>query len=90
MYTSIPAFFRRLSSGHVTPPVVCIAHLLSIYIQVSTPCIPFVLCTAALECHMRFSRAKGAAYPSPTSLKDVFFNGLLLCSPPYFFVGVLV
>ncbi|KAH3825898.1 hypothetical protein DPMN_127783 [Dreissena polymorpha] len=31
--------------------------------------------------------AKGVVYPMPTSLNDVFFNGLLLCSSPQFFDG---
>ncbi|KAH3802976.1 hypothetical protein DPMN_156674 [Dreissena polymorpha] len=33
-------------------------------------------------CHIGYRLANGVAYPPPTSLKDVFFNWLLVCSSP--------
>ncbi|KAH3691876.1 hypothetical protein DPMN_191054 [Dreissena polymorpha] len=78
------------------PP--CLAHLLSICIQVPVPgvsrppSLPFSLGVPCerLPRRSECTLAKGVAYPSPTSLKDVFFNWLLLCSSLLFFIGDIV
>ncbi|KAK6979541.1 WD repeat and FYVE domain-containing protein 2-like X2 [Biomphalaria glabrata] len=44
-----------------------------------------VMLDAGLPCYVGCRLAKGAI-PSPESLKDIYFNGLLLCSLPQFLI----
>ncbi|KAH3804726.1 hypothetical protein DPMN_133014 [Dreissena polymorpha] len=68
--------------------------MLRICIQVPAPgvsrpsSLPFPLGVPCKRLPRRigFRLAKGVAYPPPTSLKNVFFNLMLLCSSPSFFV----
>ncbi|KAH3873027.1 hypothetical protein DPMN_036252 [Dreissena polymorpha] len=65
-------------------------HVLPICIQVTAPGVsrppslpfPFGVPCEGLPCCIGCRLAKGVAYPPPTSLKDVFFNWLLVCSSP--------
>ncbi|KAH3730009.1 hypothetical protein DPMN_055988 [Dreissena polymorpha] len=69
----------------------CLAHLLGISIQVTAPGVsrppslhfPLGVPCERLSCLIGCRLAKGVAYTTPTSLKDIFFfNWLLLCSSP--------
>ncbi|KAH3802977.1 hypothetical protein DPMN_156675 [Dreissena polymorpha] len=84
----LPPGVSVLGESLKLPP--CLAHLLSICIQVPAPgvsrppSLPFRLGVPCegLPCHIGYRLANGVAYPPPTSLKDVFFNWLLVCSSP--------